>query len=53
MNLDLLDEAGVNETFSLNHVYLNLKHARGDRDKMYALDLGRAQGALYAFCRMT
>ena len=50
--LDMLDEAGVNDTFSVNNVYLNLKHARGDRTKMYPLELGRAQGLLHGFCKV-
>ena len=49
---DLLDKSAMNDTFSIRNVYLNLLQANGQPEKMFPLELGRAQGYLQAYCQL-
>ena len=45
----LLVKGGVHDKYDANLTYYNLKTARGQRSNMSSLELGRAQGFLYAW----
>lgn len=49
---DLLDGCSSNDTFSMSNVFLNLVQANGHAENIYPVELGRAQGYLYAYCQL-
>ena len=51
-NSELLDQCSSNETFQMSNVFLNLTQANGRAENIYPVELGRAQGYLYAYCQL-
>ena len=49
---DLLDTCSANDTFSMSNVYLNLVQANGQAENIFPVELGRAQGYLFAYCQL-